>query len=134
MARVTGIGGVFFKARDMARMKAWYRETLGLPLGEESYWPFEWRDRDDAERIGSTVWSLFPADTTYFDPGGSPLMVNYRVDNLEELLDELRAKGVQVIDKIHDLEFGRFGWIMDPEGNKIELWEPRGEPGQAPKE
>lgn len=134
MARVTGIGGVFFKADDVARMRTWYRDTLGLPIGEGDWWMFEWRDRENAERVGSTVWSLFPADTTYFDPGKSPLMVNYRVDDLEGLLAELRGKGVEVIGQIEEQEYGRFGWVLDPEGNKIELWEPRGEPGQTPKE
>lgn len=125
MAKITGIGGVFFKAKDMPRMTTWYRDTLGLPLGDQPYWPFEWRDKEDTAQVGSTVWSLFPADTTYFDPSGSALMINYIVDDLDGMIAELKAKGVQVIDKIEEMEFGRFGWIIDPEGNKIELWEPK---------
>jgi predicted enzyme related to lactoylglutathione lyase len=134
MAKVTGIGGVFFKAKDMAGMQKWYRETLGIPLeGDSSYTAFEWRDKDNKERVGSTVWSLFPADTDYLDPSTAPMMVNYRVDDLDGVLKDLRAKGVTVVGDVMDADYGKFGWVLDPEGNKIELWEPKGEEGQDAK-
>jgi predicted enzyme related to lactoylglutathione lyase len=135
MAKVTGIGGVFFKAKDMDRMKDWYRDMLGIPLeADQAYGIFNWRDKDNAERIGGTVWSLFAADSDYFDPATAPMMVNYRVDNLDEALADLRARGVTIVGEPMDMEgVGRFGWVLDPEGNKIELWEPQGEPGQDAK-
>jgi predicted enzyme related to lactoylglutathione lyase len=132
MAKVTGIGGVFFKAKDVDRMKMWYRDMLGIPLeGDAPYGVFSWRDKDNSERVGGTVWSLFTADTDYFDPSTAPLMVNYRVDDLDEALNDLRARGVTVVGEVMEMEgIGRFGWVLDPEGNKIELWEPKGEKGQ----
>ena len=91
------------------------------------YHPFEWREKDHPETIGATVFSIFPAETKYFGPGGSQFMVNFRVANLERLLAQLKQEGVKVDDKVDDESNGRFGWATDPEGNRIELWEPKGE-------
>ena len=121
MARVTGLGGIFFKARDRAMLGKWYREHLGIPVEDQGWAVFEWRERARPERVGSTVWSLFPAETAYFP---APCMINYRVDDLDRALAELAAEGVSVDDKRHEDANGRFAWITDPEGNRIELWEP----------
>jgi catechol 2,3-dioxygenase-like lactoylglutathione lyase family enzyme len=123
MEQVTGIGGIFFKARDPARMAAWYREHLGI-RGEDGHTDFVWREHDQPNRIGRTVWSLFPADTDYFGPASTPFMINYRVSNLERMLEQLRVAGISV-DKVEDHAYGRFAWITHPEGNRIELWEPK---------
>lgn len=124
MKKVTGIGGVFFKARDPKKLGAWYREHLGIEPDANGYVSFHWRDRDDPERIGSTAWNPFDHDTRYFEPSRAPFMINYRVDDLHALLEALRAEGLEVDPKVEESEFGRFGWVMDPEGNRIELWEP----------
>jgi catechol 2,3-dioxygenase-like lactoylglutathione lyase family enzyme len=124
--RATGIGGVFFKARDPKALGAGYQEKLGLGLqGGSQVSLFYWRERDDPERTGTTVWSLFPADTEYFAPSQARFMINYRVRNLDRMLAQLRASGVQVESKIAEEFNGRFAWVVAPEGNKIELWEPR---------
>ena len=124
--RVTGIGGVFFKAKDPKALSAWYRDKLGVPLqsGAE-FGLFLWREREDQARMGTTVWSLFPADTKYFGPGPSSVMVNYRVRDLGRMLAQLRALGVKVEPKVTDDFNGKFAWAADPEGNRIELWEPK---------
>lgn len=124
MKRVIGIGGIFFRSEDPESLAAWYRERLGIPVNEDGYCDFAWRLAEDPERFGRTVWSLFPADTDYFGPGDVPFMVNYRVDDLETLLDALREEGVEIADDVESHDFGRFGWITDPEGRRIELWEP----------
>ena len=126
-SRVTGIGGVFFKAHDQQGLAAWYRQHLGIPIEDPGYAVFSWREEEQPERSGSTVWSIFPEDTTYFAPSTSPFMINFRVANLDAMLAALRAEGVEVDDRIEEYEHGRFAWIMDPEGNRIELWEPAGE-------
>ena len=120
MARVTGIGGVFFRARDPERLRAWYAEHLGVELEDFGGVVFRAQEGDE------TVWhaSDFPAD--YYGAGELGLMVNYRVDDLDGLLAGLRAAGVEVLDRVSDEENGRFGWAVDPEGNRFELWEPRG--------
>jgi catechol 2,3-dioxygenase-like lactoylglutathione lyase family enzyme len=123
MERVTGIGGIFFKAHDPDRLSAWYREHLGIPV-EDGHADFTWRDRDRPEEIGRTVWSLFPVETDYFGASSSPFMVNYRVANLDRMLEQLRGAGI-VIEKVEDYDYGRFAWVSDPEGNRIELWEPK---------
>jgi predicted enzyme related to lactoylglutathione lyase len=123
-ARVVGVGGIFFKARDPERLRAWYREHLGLDIGDWGGATFESASRSPAGRQTSLVWSLFPADSRYFDPSPSPFMINYRVDDLDAVLAALRAEGCAVDPKVDASEFGRFGWVMDPEGNRIELWEP----------
>ena len=122
--RVTGIGGIFFKARDKDRLLAWYRDHLGVDVQDWGGTTFEWRDARDPSRKGHTVWSLFKHDSDYFGPGAQPFMVNYRVANLSQVLSDLRREGVTVDDRVEESEFGTFGWIVDPEGNRIELWEP----------
>ena len=124
--RVTGIGGIFFKAKDPKALAAWYRDSLGVVLqsgGEYSI--FEWRERRDQTRLGHTVWSVFPAGTTYFGPGGASFMINYRVADLDKMLAQLKAMGVKIDPKIEDSFNGRFAAAFDPEGNKIQLWEPK---------
>ncbi|MGH7538404.1 MAG: VOC family protein [Gemmatimonadales bacterium] len=130
MTRVTGIGGIFFKARDPKALGAWYESHLGVPLEEWGGTQFHWRRQDAPERTGYTVWSLFKQDSTYFDPGTKPFMVNYIVDDLDAMRAKLRAEGVVVDDRIDESEYGRFGWAMDPEGNRFELWEPPPETGR----
>lgn len=120
--KVSGIGGIFFKVRDVARMTAWYREHLGI-CTEDGHADFVWREHDRPDAIGRTVWSVFPADTNYFGPARPAFMINYRVSNLDRMLAQLRQSGVAV-EKIEDNDYGRFAWITDPEGNRIELWEP----------
>ncbi len=122
MERVRGIGGVFFKSRDPGALGAWYRDHLGVPLEDWGGAVFRWAEHDRGG--ASTVWTPFAADTTYFAPSDGPLMLNFRVDDLDRMLAQLRAAGATVVDKIDDSEFGRFGWALDPEGNKIELWQP----------
>ena len=124
--RVTGIGGIFFKARDPKTLGAWYRDRLGVPVadgGEFAVLP--WRDHDDPDREGSTVWALFGTGTDYFAPSDAPFMVNYRVRDLDKMLAQLRAAGVTVEPRVADDVNGKFAWVMDPEGHKIELWEPK---------
>lgn len=124
--RVSGIGGVFFKARDPKSLAAWYRQSLGIDLAAGApYALFRWRERDDSSREGTTVWSLFASDTKYFAPSAAPFMINYRVRNLDAMLAQLRALGVAVDAKVVEDFNGKFTWIVDPEGNKIELWEPK---------
>ena len=121
MERVLGVGGVFFKARDPKALAAWYQQHLGVPLD-----PGQTHGMFASAVPGEyTVWSAFPAGTTYFGPGPSPFMVNYRVRNLDAMLAQLRAAGAHVEDKIEDEPYGRFGWATDPEGNRFELWEPK---------
>ena len=124
MERVTGIGGVFFKAREPKKMAAWYRDHLGIQ-SKGGYADFAWREKDNPKRMGRTVWALFPTNTSYFGSSTAPMMINYRVANLERLLAQLRRDGVAV-EKVEDTDYGRFAWITDPEGNRIELWEPKG--------
>ena len=122
--QVTGIGGVFFKAKDPKAMAAWYRKNLGIQ-SRGGFADFTWRDKDHPEETGHTTWAIFPTNTTYFGESSSALMINYRVANLERMLDQLRKRGVK-IEKVEDSDYGRFAWIVDPEGNRIELWEPKG--------
>jgi catechol 2,3-dioxygenase-like lactoylglutathione lyase family enzyme len=122
MGRITGLGGVFFKCADPERLYGWYETHLGLKRDAGGV-NFQWRDKD-TNAPGRTVWALFKRDTTYFAPSAAPFMLNYRVDDLDALLTRLRAEGVQVDPKREDGEYGRFAWVMDPEGNRIELWEP----------
>lgn len=119
--RVTGIGGVFFKTKDPKAVKDWYNKHLGLNTDQWGC-TFWWKDKDGNDC--STQWSPFKEDTTYFEPSKKDFMMNYRVENLEELLETLKAEGVTVMEEIQKVEEGKFGWIMDLEGNKIELWEP----------
>jgi predicted enzyme related to lactoylglutathione lyase len=124
MDRVTGIGGIFFKAHDPEKLKVWYRQHLGIEPGDDGTVVFQWREQHRPDLVGTTVWAPFPHDTRYFDPSSKPFMINYRVANLGWLLEQLRAEGVQVEDQIEEHEYGRFAWVIDPEGNRVELWEP----------
>jgi predicted enzyme related to lactoylglutathione lyase len=131
--RVTGLGGFFFKAQNPAKLADWYRVHLGIALqaggaGDNApqFYPFEWREKDHPDTVGATAWSIFPAGTKYFEPSKASFMMNFRVANLGRLVAQLRQEGVTVDDKIDDEPNGRFGWAMDPEGNRIELWEPNG--------
>ncbi len=124
MKRVTGIGGIFFKARDPEALRAWYRTHLGLEIESWGGMSFRWHKPEKPELEGTTAWTIFPETTDYFAPSTAPFMVNYRVAELEPLLEALRAEGCKVDDRMDASEFGKFGWVMDPEGNRIELWEP----------
>ena len=124
MKRVTGIGGIFIKAADPALMKEWYSRHLGLDISEWGGTTFPWHTPEQPNLNGTTVWSLFPSSSSYFDPSKAPFMVNYRVEDLDELLRVLRAEGCDVDEKTDSSEFGKFGWVMDPEGNRVELWQP----------
>lgn len=119
--RVTGIGGIFFKTEDPDGIRKWYREHLGLDTNQWGC-SFEWKDKEGKD--ASTQWSPFPKDTNYFKPSQKEFMMNFRVENLEKLLEILSSEGVQVVGEMQIYDYGKFGWIMDPEGNKIELWEP----------
>ena len=107
---------------------SWYTTHLGVKPESEgsSTTMFQWREKDDTKQVGYTVWSIFPHDTKYFDPSAAPFMINFRVKDLERLLDQLKREGVKVDDKREEYDYGKFGWITDPEGNRIELWEPKG--------
>ena len=126
MKRVTGIGGVFFKAKDPKALADWYRTHLGLKVEAWGGATFRWAD-GDADGTGVTAWNLFKQDTSYFAPSTASFMINYRVDDLHALLAALRAEGCQVEDKVDESEYGKFGWVIDPEGNKLELWQPPSE-------
>lgn len=122
MKRVTGIGGVFLKAKDAAALGEWYRKHLGIDLQDWGGAAFRWKD--DADGGGTTIWSVMPESSTYFAPSTAPFMINYRVADLHALLAALRAEGCDVDAKVDESEYGKFGWVMDPEGNRIELWQP----------
>jgi predicted enzyme related to lactoylglutathione lyase len=124
MKRVTGIGGIFFKAKEPEALAKWYEDHLGIGFGNNLYFSFNWRENDSMFSAARTDLGIFSDKTDYFDPSGKQLMLNLRVDNLEELLKTLKKEGVQVQDKIDRYAYGNFGWIADPEANKIELWEP----------
>jgi predicted enzyme related to lactoylglutathione lyase len=123
MKRVTGLGGIFFKSKDPKALYEWYRKHLGVESAADVSGAM-WRDADHPEIPGCNVWAIFPQDTKYFSPSQSGFMINFRVDSLDELLKALREEGVQVGDKVEPSDYGKFGWIMDPEGNRVELWEP----------
>lgn len=123
MKKVTGIGGVFFKCKDPEKIKDWYNKHLGLQT--DAYGTnFVWRHADNPSVQGSTQWSPFSETTKYFQPSEKEFMINYRVENLEALVEELTKEGVTVLDEIQSFDYGKFVHILDPEGNKIELWEP----------
>lgn len=124
MARVMGIGGVFFKAKDPDALRAWYAEHLGMELQPWGGCVFRWRELEIPDRDGATVWSVFPDSTTYFAPSQASFMINYRVEDLGSALTDLRQAGCAVDDRTEESELGKFGWVTDPEGNKVELWEP----------
>lgn len=122
MKRVTGIGGIFFSAKDPAALQAWYRDRLGIDVQSWGGAAFEWAEGNALK--GTTAWSIGANDGKHFAPSTSSFMVNYRVENLTALLQALRDEGCDVLEKMDDSEYGKFGWVMDPEGNKVELWEP----------
>lgn len=124
MKRVTGIGGVFFKSADPKRLSDWYKTHLGLNVEEWGGVAFQWVNPDNPSGTGTTIWSPFKAESDYFAPSNASFMINYRVADLHALLAALRAEGCQVEDKVDESEYGKFGWVIDPDGNKIELWEP----------
>ena len=124
MARITGIGGIFFKSRnDSAALAAWYQKHLGMPIESFGGAVLKWPD-DKAEDKGLTVWHIAEKESEWFSPSDSPFMINYRVDNLGKMIAQLRAGGVEIVSGPESHENGKFAWIMDPEGNKVELWEP----------
>lgn len=123
--RVTGIGGIFFKCKDPKAVNEWYKTHLGFdttPYGTS----FEWREVDDSTKKGLTQWNLFAENTKYFEPSAKDFMINYRVADLEALVKELRKENVTIVDKIETYDYGKFVHILDVEGNKIQLWEPKG--------
>jgi predicted enzyme related to lactoylglutathione lyase len=121
--RVTGVGGIFFKAKSPKTLKAWYSKNLGLSMDQYGTL-FEWRLAADSTRVGTTQWSLFNEKTSYFLPSAKDFMINYRVNNLELLVSQLKKDSVTILDTMLTVEYGKFIHIIDPEGNKIELWEP----------
>ena len=124
MQRVTGIGGVFFKASDPKALGEWYRKHLGLDVEEWGGVVFKWVTTENPTGTGTTTWNPFKADTSYFSPSKAAFMVNFRVHDLHALLAALRAEGCEVDAKVEESEYGKFGWVMDPEGNRLELWQP----------
>lgn len=123
MKRVIGLGGIFFKSEDREAMLKWYHERLGIPV-EAWGAAFPWRRAEDPAAATYTAWSPFAGNTQYFEPSQHDFMINYQVEDLAGLLESLKQEGVQVLGQAEESEFGKFGWIMDPEGRKIELWEP----------
>jgi predicted enzyme related to lactoylglutathione lyase len=122
--RVTGIGGIFFKARDPAALHAWYRDQLGIDVQDWGGAAFRWTDGNGKPVGGTTIWSVGEATGDAFAPSTASFMVNYRVADLHALLAAMRAEGCQVLDKVDESAYGKFGWVLDPEGHKVELWEP----------
>jgi predicted enzyme related to lactoylglutathione lyase len=120
MKRVTGIGGIFFHAKDPVALRGWYKRHLGIDVQEWGGAAFQWSDAPG----GTTIWSIGAAGGDQFAPGLASFMISYRVDDLDALLQLLRAEGCHVLDRTDDSEFGKFGWVIDPEGNKVELWQP----------
>jgi predicted enzyme related to lactoylglutathione lyase len=123
MKKVTGIGGIFFKCKDPKQMKDWYQKHLGLNTNDYGA-TFEWYEEADNAKKGSTQWSPFGEKTKYFEPSTKDFMINYRVENLVELVEQLKEEGVTIVDQIETFDFGKFVHILDMEGNKVELWEP----------
>ena len=128
MKRVTGIGGIFFQARDPQALQAWYRRHLGIDVLDWGGAAFRWTDDHGKPVGGTTIWSIGQAGGDYFAPSKAPFMINYRVADVRALARTLRDEGCEVLDRIDESEYGVFAWVMEPEGNKVELWEPP--PGQ----
>ena len=124
MRRVTGIGGISFKAKDATALQAWYKRHLGVDVQEWGGAAFDWVDADDKPTGGTTAWSILSTESTYFAPSEAPFMVNYRVEDLDALVEVLKEEGVTVLESVDQSEYGKFAWLVDPEGNKVELWEP----------
>jgi len=124
MKRVTGIGGIFFNAKDPATLRAWYQRHLGIDVQSWGGTAFSWADAAGNATGGTTVWSIGSAGSGHFAPSTAPFMINYRVEDLDALRQALRDEGCEVLEQTDDSELGKFGWVMDPEGNKVELWQP----------
>lgn len=124
MKRVTGIGGIFFNAKDPVALRAWYQRHLGIDVQAWGGTAFAWTDDSGQPTGGTTAWSIGSADGDAHGPARAPFMINYRVADLTALLQALRDEGCEVLDKTDDSDFGKFGWVIDPEGHKVELWEP----------
>jgi predicted enzyme related to lactoylglutathione lyase len=124
MKRVTGIGGIFFKAKDAPALRAWYKRHLAIDVQEWGGTAFTWTDSEGKPAGGSTVWSIGAEEDNQFAPSKASYMVNYRVEDLYAVVTALKAEGCNVLDKIDDSEYGKFAWVIDPEGNKVELWQP----------
>lgn len=123
MAKVTGIGGVLFKCKDPKQASEWYKTHLGMDVGPYGA-NFEWRELDDPSKKGCTAWNTFPESSDYFEPSTRDFMINYRVDDLETLVAQLKSDGVTILDEIAAYDYGKFAHILDGEGNKVQLWEP----------
>lgn len=124
MRRVTGIGGIFFHAQDPAALRAWYQTHLGIDVQPWGGAAFTWADAAGQAVKGTTIWSIGSPEGGYYAPSKAPFMINYRVEDLDALLAALRSEGCEVLEKTERSEYGAFGWVMDPEGNKVELWQP----------
>jgi predicted enzyme related to lactoylglutathione lyase len=124
MKKVTGIGGIFFKCKDPKAVNEWYRLHLGFDMTLYGT-SFDWLEAGDGSKKGLTQWNTFSEDTKYFAPSTKDFMINYRVDNLELLVEKLRKENVTIVDEIESFDYGKFIHILDPEGNKIQLWEPK---------
>ncbi len=124
MKRVTGIGGIFFKAKNAPALQAWYKVHLGIDVQDWGGTAFNWADSDGKPTGGTTVWSVASRESDSFAPSTASFMINYRVEDLYAVVTALKAEGCNVLDKIDDSEYGKFAWVIDPEGNKVELWQP----------
>ena len=124
MKRVTGIGGIFFNSPDPVTLRAWYKEHLGIDVQDWGGTAFTWTDSEGKPTTGTTIWTVGDATSNSFAPSTAPFMVNYRVADLHALVKVLRTEGCNVLDKIDESEYGKFAWVIDPDGNKVELWEP----------
>ena len=125
--KVMGFGGVFFKSKNPKELREWYDKHLGTTFGKQGYFSFAWRERDNKEKIGSTAFTIFKETSDYFSPSESRFMFNFRVKDLDAFMARLKKENVNVIEKTENYDFGKFGWVIDPDGNKIELWEPKNE-------
>lgn len=124
MRRVTGIGGIFFQAKDAQSLRDWYKRHLGIDVQAWGGAAFNWTDADGKPFAGTTIWSIGPQASDHFAPSSARFMVNYRVEDLHALVSVLKNEGCNVLEKIDESDFGKFAWVIDPEGNKIELWQP----------
>jgi predicted enzyme related to lactoylglutathione lyase len=124
MKRVTGIGGIFFKAKDAPSLQAWYKRHLGIDVQVWGGAAFTWTDAEGKPVAGTTAWSISPQESDQFAPSSAPFMVNYRVEDVHALVKVLKEEGCNVLEQIDESEYGKFGWVIDPEGNKVELWQP----------
>ena len=125
MKKVTGVGGIFFKCKDPKKMTEWYKNNLGLNTNPYGGATFEWYEGADSTKKGQTQWQPFPENTKYFEPSTKGFMINYRVENLEALVEELKKNSVTIVDTIETVDYGKFVHILDAEGNKVQLWEPK---------